>query len=167
MNDDTSSNTSSTNAPALTPQPVHLELHRLPLWQTTLAAMRKEGVRYGQTYSMESFELRLGANRDSAEFGFGINLIRRELIHDGFYLTARGQAGQGYAIAWADQLADIMLRKERRAIDELSQAVILGSNADLRTLTPDQKRRHEAVLSRVAQRAALASRKLPLDLPVA
>ena len=39
--------------------------------------MRKEGIRYGQRYSMEYFELRLGANRDSAEFGFAVGLVRR------------------------------------------------------------------------------------------
>lgn len=127
--------------------------------------MRKEGIRYGQTYSMESFELRLGANRDSAEFGFAVGLIRRELEDSGFYLTARRQAGNGYAIAEPEDLADILLRKERRGIDELCRAVILGSNADLSSLTEAQRRRTEAIISRVAQRAALVSRKMPRQLP--
>ena len=81
------------------------------------------------------------------------------------YLTAKGQAGNGYAIAEPETLGDILLRKERRGIDELSRAVILGSNADLSSLTADQRRRTEAIIARVAQRAALACRKLPLRLP--
>ena len=100
-------------------------------------------------------ELRLGANRDSAEFGFALALIRRELEHSGFYLTARRQAGQGFAI---------MLWYEREGIDKLCRAVILGSNAELRTLTEAQRRRHDAVLSRIAQRAALMSRKMPVEM---
>ena len=172
-NDDTNTNSDDTtgNHDDLTPaapkpedSPIPLELHRLPLWQTTLASMRKEGIRYGQTYSMEYFELRLGANRDSAEFGFAVGLIRRELEHSGFYLTARGQSGNGFAIAEVETIADIMLRYEREGIDKLCRAVILGSNADLRTLTEAQRRRHDAVLARVAQRAALISRKMPRAL---
>ena len=40
--------------------------------------------------------------------------------------------------------------------------MIPGSNADLSSLTKSQRRRTEVILSRVAQRAALVSRKLPL-----
>ena len=158
-----SSGSNPSGEPAATP--IHTELHNLPLWQTTLAAMRKEGVRYGKTYSNEYLELRLGANRSSAEFGFAIMLIRKELLHSGFYLTARGQAGNGYAIAEPESLGDIALHKERRGINELCEAVILLSNADVTSFTYAQRRRTEAILSRVAQRAALVSRKLPRELP--
>ena len=154
----------SSSTSAVTTQPVHTELHRLPLWQTTLAAMRKEGVRYGSTYSMESFELRLGANRDSAEFGFALAAIRRELEHDGFYLSARGQAGNGYVILPPEENADIMLGYQKTAIDCLTRGVILGTNTKLVTLTESERRRHEALLARMAQKAALMNRKLPREL---
>ncbi len=94
-----------------------------------------------------------------------MGLIRRELEHSGYYLTARGQVGNGFAIAEVEVIADIMIRYERRSIDFLCRAVILGSNADLRTLNEAQRRRHDAVLSRVAQRAALMSRKIPRVQP--
>lgn len=64
----------------------------------------------------------------------------------------------------AGELTDILPRKERRGIDELCRAVILGSNADLSSLTEAQRRCTEAIISRVAQRAALVSRKMPRAL---
>lgn len=156
--------TTPSNPPATTTPPIHAELHRLPLWQTTLATMRKEGVRYGQQYSMEFFELRLGANRESAEFGFALAAIRRELEHDGFYLSARGQAGNGYAILPPEENADIMLGYQKTAVDCLTRGVILGTNTKLKTLTEPECRRHEVVLARMAQKAALLNRKLPCEL---
>ncbi len=42
------------------------------------------------------------------------------------------------------------------AIDCLTRGVILGTNTKLGTLTEDERRRHEAVLTRMAQKAALA-----------
>ena len=68
-------------------------------------------------------------------------------------------------IAELEALGDIALRKERRGINEICEAVILLSNADLSSLTEDRRRRTEAILSRVAQRAALLSRKMPRKLP--
>lgn len=144
--------------------PIHTELHHLPLWQTTLAAMRKEGIRYGQTYSMEFFELGLGANRDSIGFGRAVSEIRRELEHDGFYLSARGQSGNGYVILYPEKASDIMLSYQAKAIDSLKRGVILGTNTKLETLTEAERRRHEAILARLAQRAALVGRKLPREL---
>ena len=44
------------------------------------------------------------------------------------------------------------------------RGMILGSNADLTSLTESQRRRTEAIISRVAQRAALVSRKMPRAL---
>ena len=43
--------------------------------------------------------------------------------------------------------------------------MILGTNTKLGTLTEDERRRHEAVLARMAQKAALMRRKLPRELP--
>lgn len=144
--------------------PIHTELHRAPLWQTTLATMRKEGVAYDKTYSTEWLEQRLGANSDSVEFGFAISAIRRELEYEGFYLTARGQSGNGFVILPPEDNADVMLGYQRTAIDSLRRGVILGTNTKLETLTSDERRRHEAVLARLAQRAALVNRKLPEEL---
>ena len=42
--------------------------------------------------------------------------------------------------------------------------MILGTNTKLGTLTGDERRRHEAVLARMAQKAALMRRKLPREL---
>ena len=74
---------------------------------------------------IESFKLRLGANRDCAEFGSAVDLIRRELEHRGFYLTVREQRGNG--CAEPETLAEILLRKKRRGIDKLCRAMNLDS----------------------------------------
>ena len=51
--------------------------------------------------------------------------------------------------------ADVMLGYQATAIDCLKRGVILGTNTKLDTLTEDERRRHEAVLARLAQKAAL------------
>ena len=71
-----------------------------------------------------------------------------------------------YLLSWhqlchRQALADLLIRKERRGIDEFARAVILGSNADLCSLTEAQRWRTEATISRIAQRAALVSHELP------
>lgn len=151
--------------PAPASAPDHPEIHTLPLWQTTVTGMRKEGIRYGQTYSVEFFELALCAKREGYDFGTGLAAIRRELEHDGFYLSARGQGGTGYVILDNAKNADVMLGYQATALDCLKRGVILGTNTRLDTLTENERRRHESVLARLAQKAALMQRKLPPELP--
>lgn len=73
--------------------------------------------------------------------------------------------GTGYVIAEPEALGDILLRYERKGVDMLCRAVILGSNADLSSLTESQRRRTEAILSRVAQRAGAGESQAPAALP--
>ena len=51
-----------------------------------------------------------------------------------------------------------------RSLPAIDCGVILGTNTKLGTLTEDERRRHEAVLARMAQKAALMRRKLPREL---
>ena len=137
------------------------EIHVAAPWETTLAEMRREGVEAGKSYSTEWFEARLVAKQDTLPFGLAVSAIRRALEHDGFYLTARGQAGSGYVLLSERANLAVMLSYERGGIDALQRAVILGSSTNLAKLTEGERRRHEATLSRIAQKAALLSRRLP------
>ena len=55
-------------------------------------------------------------------------------------------------------------QSQRTAIDCLTRGVILGTNTKLETLTESERRRHEALLARMAQKAALMNRTLPREL---
>ena len=57
-----------------------------------------------------------------------------------------------------------MLGYQKTAIDCLQRGVILGANTKLETLTEAERRRHEAILARMAQKAALMRHKLPPEL---
>lgn len=59
---------------------------------------------------------------------------------------------------------DVMLGYQATALDYLKRGVILGTNTRLETLTESERRRHEAILARLAQKAALVSRNLPRSL---
>lgn len=139
------------------------ELVRLPLWKDTLEKMRASGINYGQTFSAEFFEERLRGKRDEIQFRIGISEIRRELEKDGFYLSGRGQKGNQFVILPPESNSDIMLGYQRHAIDALKRGVILGTSTCLDTLKDSERRKHEAVLERMAIKAALMCRKEPIQ----
>ena len=58
-----------------------------------------------------------------------------------------------------------MLGYQATALDRLKRGVILGTNTRLETLKEDERRQHEAVLARLAQKAALMQRNMPPELP--
>ena len=140
---------------------VQAEIHAAALWEVPLAEMRREGVEAGKTYSVEWFENRLAAKQDTPEYGIAVSRIRRALEHDGLYLTARGQVGSGFILLPPAANDALMRAYEHGGTDMFQRAVILGSNTDLTKLTNGERRRHEATLARIAQKAALVNRRLP------
>jgi hypothetical protein len=134
------------------------ETVRLPLWKNCIDEMRKQGIAYGQTFHAEFFETHLRTKRDSITFGLSISEIRRELEKDGYYLSGRGGKGDQWQILPPESNSNVMECYQRAAVDALKRGVILGTATRLDTLSEDQRRKHEAVLQRLAIRAALVSR---------
>jgi hypothetical protein len=137
------------------------EVLTLPLWKNALDEMIKQGVNYGSVYPVEFFQEHLKADPDTLEFGLGVSDIRRELEKRGLYLTGRGQKGEQYVIIAPASNCDVMLSYQRRALDAMKRGVILGTNTPLVLLEGEDRRRHEAVLERMAKRMALLGRRMP------
>ncbi len=131
------------------------EVIRLPLWKSCLETMRKDSVSYGKTYPAEYFEKALKVTRDTMQFGLAISEIRRELEMDGFYLSGRGQNGNQYVILPPENNQDVMRSYQRAALDALKRGVILGTNTRLDLLESEDRRRHEALLEKLAIRTLL------------
>lgn len=140
------------------------EVLTLPLWKNCLEKMLAAGVNYGDTFPAKFFEEHLKAQQDTLEFGLAVSEIRRELEKRGFYLSGRGQNGEQYVILEAASNCDVMLSYQRRALDAMRRGVILGTNTPLALLEGEDRRRHEAVLERLAKRAALLGRRMPAAL---
>lgn len=140
---------------------------RLPLWRSTLEDLLREGINYGQTITAEWFEERLRTKRDSMQFGLGISEIRRELEKSGYYLSGRGQKGNQFVILPPASNADVMRAYSSAATDALKRGVILGTNTRLDTLDTDARRKHEAILERMAIKAALIGRASAVQRVVA
>lgn len=134
------------------------ELSRLPLWKACLDSMREEGLSYGKTFTSEFFEGKLKCERDSMSFGLSLHQIRRELEEDGFYLSGRGFKGTQFLILPPESNRDVMASYQRQALDALKRGVILGTNTRVDLLPPADKKKHEAMLEKLATRAALMSR---------
>ena len=134
------------------------EIRRLPLWKNVVDKMRAEGIEFGKTYSAEYFEEGLSQKRDTMQFGLAVSEIRRELESNGFYLTGRGQKGDQFVILPAGDNMKIMQEYSRRALDSLKRGVILGTNTPLNALAIDDRRKHEAILERIAIRSVLMAR---------
>lgn len=135
-----------------------VELVRLPLWRACVDAMRAEGIEYGKTYPAEYFERHLRCKRDDMKFSLAISKVRRELEKSGFYLSGRGQKGNSFIILTSDSNQNVMQNYSSIALDALKRGVILGTNTRLDTLSAEARRRHEAVLEKMATRAILFQR---------
>lgn len=134
------------------------ELVKLPLWKHVLDIMRVEVVTYGKTYPAEFFENHLRCKREEMPFGLAISEIRRELEKDGFFLSGRGQKGAQFVILPPSGNADVMSAYQRHAADALRRGVILGTNTRIDTLTDAERKKHEAILERMAIKSVLMSR---------
>ena len=70
----------------------------------------------------------------------------------------RGQKGNQFVILRPAANTNVVDGYSRAAVDALKRGVILGTNTRLDTLSESERRRHEAILERVALRAALVQR---------
>lgn len=131
---------------------------RLPLWKSCVDDMREEGINHGKTYPAEYFEQKLRTQRDSMQFGLALSEIRRELEKDGFYLSGRGQNGNQFLILPPENNRDVMASYQRQALDSLRRGVILGTNTRLDLLPPEDRKKHESLLEKLAIRTALMQR---------
>ena len=138
------------------------EVKRLPLWRSCLDEMIAKGISYKDIYSASFFEEQLKEKRDTMAFGLSISSIRRELEKLGFYLSGRGLKGDEFVILPPASNAGIMTGYQRRAADALKRGVILGTSTEQDMLSTAEQRRHEAILERIAIRASLVSRTVPI-----
>lgn len=138
------------------------EALRLPLWKNCYERMIADGCDYGSTYPASFFERELKAERDSMRFNLDISEIREALEAHGFYLSGRGHRGEEWVILPPQTNADTLNSYQRNAVKLLKRGVILGTNTRLDLLTAEQRRRHERTLEKIATRAALMGRKLPV-----
>ena len=134
------------------------EVIRLPLWRHCLDELRKAGIAYGKTFPAEFFETHLKSKRNEMQFGLDVSNIRRELEKDGYYLSGRGQNGTQFVILQAAKNGDQMQHYGRAAADALKRGVILGTNTRLDALSPQDRKRHEGILERLAIQSVLLNR---------
>src|SRR6266496_5515699 len=133
-------------------------VRRLPLWESLVQQMRTEGLAYGKEYPIEYFEAGLEHKRTDSLIGIEIHKVRRELEHEGFYLSGRGFKGNKFVLLPVANNQKVMRQFARKAVDALKRGVILGTNTPLHMLEGDERRRHEATLEKMGNRLALMSR---------
>lgn len=131
---------------------------RLPLWKNLYEELMAAGVKHGDTFPTELFEQKLRAKRDSIGFSIAVSDLRRALERHGMHISSRGQMGAQYVIIPAVANCDVMQSYARRAADALKRGVILGTATPLTSLSPDDRRRHESTLEKIAMKAALIQR---------
>lgn len=138
-----------------------IEGRQLPKWQSTLKAIRAEGLNFGKPFTRPWLEQQLDATWDSIQFGGAIARINDELISDGYYLTSRNQDGRAYLVAnpeAAEAICDNRVRSAfrdvRRAI-KYRKGVLTNPNANL---SAEQRRRLESKQEKDAVRLCLMQR---------
>jgi hypothetical protein len=135
-----------------------LSLTREPLTPAeVILEMRAGGLSYGSVYEVSYFEQRFGVRYsggndiDQRKFGLLMSALRRELEKDGFYITGRGGRMQKFWILPPNENRKIMLAYSRQATDCLARGTILGTSTPLSVLEPDDRRRHERMLEKIAR----------------
>jgi hypothetical protein len=131
------------------------EVRRLPLWKHCFDEMRKDGIEYGKVFGADFLENHLSETRDSMRFSLDISRIRNAMLEEGYYLSGEGHNGNAYEIVPAADNHKIMSRKLATAKKETRQAVTLGVNTPMDTLTESERTRHSQVLERAQIRLAL------------
>lgn len=131
---------------------------RLPLWRECAKEMIEKGVKHGDVFPSSYFETLLRCSPDTMQFSLGIAEIRRVLEQRGLYLSGRGQKGEQFVVLPAEANVDVMACYARKATDALKRGVILGTNTRLDLLGSEDRRRHEAMLEKMAIKFALMSR---------
>ena len=84
---------------------------------------------------------------------------------NGLAREAKGRGHNGRDELWRDRASRPRTAYQATALDGLRRGVIPGTNTKLETLTESERRRHEEILVRLAQEAALANGKLLRELP--
>ena len=138
------------------------EVRRLPLWKYCLEKMRTAGLQYGQRFTTEFFESELSENANSIRFGTDVSKIRKELEHDGFYLSGQGLKGVGFEIIPAADNHLIMKRYLHESRDRTERAVTLGTNTPMESLSEAERLRHQQLLERAQIRRALIGKERPI-----
>lgn len=128
---------------------------RLPLWRECVKEMLANGVNHGDVFPSKYFEDWLRVPPDSMRFGLDISNIRRVLEQNGYYLSGRGQKGEQFVILPPKANTSVMHAYSRSATDALKRGVILGTNTRIDLLGAEDRRRHEAMLEKMATKLAL------------
>jgi hypothetical protein len=135
---------------------------QLPLWRHFITTMNDaDALKFGAFFTTSDMEQHLGCKEDTAEFGMSIHRIRRALRRAGKNFTARGQLGEGFVIAPPDTNRCEMQRLQAAAITAMREGVVLGTNTPLELLSAEARRKHEAILEKMAMRLALVNRRTP------
>lgn len=134
-----------------------------PLWRDFIVKNKTEGsLVFGSFFKVETMEDHLGCKSDSVEFAFAIAAIRKALRREGKNFTERGQHGLGFLITPPEFNHKEMDRLQASAISALREGVVLGTNTPIELLDAESRRKHEAVLEKMATRLALVTRRTSL-----
>lgn len=132
----------------------------LPLWRAFLSEMREaDRLKFGEFFTTAELAKSLCCPEESTEFAFAVARIRRALRRDGKNFTARGQQGLGFVIAAPETNHAEMQRLQSVAMTAMREGVILGTNTPIDLLSAEDRRKHEAVLEKMATRMALINRR--------
>ena len=139
------------------------EVRTLPLWKDWIDK-RGHKMTYGDSVSSEELEAALSLSRKTMAFGMATNEIRNWFRAIGLNFTSRGQNLSGYVISEKRNNPDELERLGRRAIANLTNAVILGSATTSEGLSQVEAQRLEKATENSAIRLALLSQKMPVKI---
>jgi hypothetical protein len=135
-------------------------VRRLPLWKDWIER-NEHRIAYGLTVTTEEMEKALDEKAGEMAFQMSIYHIRVSLRQRGMNFSQRGLNGAGFHILPPNTNADEMEHLNRVAVNALKASVILGIKTDVGLLSDCERKRHESVTEKMANRLALLARSTP------
>jgi hypothetical protein len=135
-------------------------VRRLPLWKDWIER-NEHRIAYGLTVTTEEMEKALDEKAGEMAFQMSIYHIRFALRHRGMNFSQRGLNGAGFHILPPNTNADEMEHLNRVAMNAMKASVILGTKTDVGLLSDCERKRHESVTEKMANRLALLARSTP------
>lgn len=147
----------------MTTTPTPSPITRVPSWQTCVTDMLARGLAHKQTWPMTFFASTLSMAPTDPLIHTRITKVRQALEKHGFYLSARGQKGQGFILIDQSKLLRKGQAHGRCAKKYATRAYTLLSTMATDKLDVTEAQRHAALTEKAAIRMALVRRPLQIS----
>jgi hypothetical protein len=128
------------------------ETKKHPLYKNVISLLEEQGVNYQTVLKVTWLEDQLQAKYKTPQFNGAIIQIRKHFIHQGMYLTCRGQHDEQFVFGEPRYNHALIQGMQAKAFRALKSGYILGTNTPSDLMDPESQKLHDRALEQIALR---------------